>query len=317
MTLRHALAACALLIAVLMAPAARAQSCTRSGQPTLSFGSIAVNPTGQVDGTTNLSLSCSGTPSTTFKVCVGLTNGQDNALSPRKLSNGGSARIDYQVYRDAARSQVWGSRAGTGGAQALEFTATFPSSGFLNLSVPFYGRIFSGQNGLPSGTYSSRMSGSEVTTSYATTLPCSSISGNRRTFRLTANASVAGACSVATTDMAFPTRTALTSQVDATATLSVTCTLNTPYTLMLDGGDIAGNVNNRRMGLDGMPPGVIQYQLYSNSGRSNVWGNTTANDVAGTGAGTAQVYTVYGRVPVQTTPLAGDYEDTVTATVQY
>ncbi|MCE3520182.1 spore coat protein U domain-containing protein, partial [Escherichia coli] len=35
------------------------------------------------------------------------------------------------------------------------------------------------------------------------------------------------------------------------------------------------------------------------------------------GSGAAQPYTVYGRVPVQTTPAPGTYTDTITVTVTY
>jgi len=37
----------------------------------------------------------------------------------------------------------------------------------------------------------------------------------------------------------------------------------------------------------------------------------------GTGTGTAQTIPVYGDVPGQTTPAAGTYRDTVTATITY
>ena len=48
---------------------------------------------------------------------------------------------------------------------------------------------------------------------------------------------------------------------------------------------------------------TVNYTLYSDSGRTTVWGNTIGTDtVAGTGNGAAQTLTVYGRVPPQTTP---------------
>jgi outer membrane usher protein len=39
--------------------------------------------------------------------------------------------------------------------------------------------------------------------------------------------------------------------------------------------------------------------------------------VASTGNGASQPFTVYGRVPPQTTPTPGAYSDTVTVTVTY
>jgi spore coat protein U-like protein len=63
---------------------------------------------------------------------------------------------------------------------------------------------------------------------------------------------------------------------------------------------------------------TVNYTLYSDSGRTTVWGTTIGtNTVAATGSGAAQSYTVYGRIPAQTTPAPGTYNDTVTVTVTY
>ena len=49
-----------------------------------------------------------------------------------------------------------------------------------------------------------------------------------------------------------------------------------------------------------------------------MWGNTVGTDtVSATGSGASQAYTVYGRVPMQTTPAAATYTDTITVTVTY
>ena len=57
---------------------------------------------------------------------------------------------------------------------------------------------------------------------------------------------------------------------------------------------------------------------YSNAGRTIVWGKTITTDtVNATGNGAAQSYTVYGRIPVQTTPAPAAYSDTITITVTY
>jgi spore coat protein U-like protein len=60
------------------------------------------------------------------------------------------------------------------------------------------------------------------------------------------------------------------------------------------------------------------YSVYRNSGHSQVWGNTTGTDTqSGTGTGSSQSLTVYGRVPSQTTPPPGIYTDTIVVTVTY
>jgi spore coat protein U-like protein len=101
-----------------------------------------------------------------------------------------------------------------------------------------------------------------------------------------------------------------------TSTLQLQCTNTTPYNIGLDAGTGSGaNVAARKM-TNGA--NTITYSLYSDSGRTTVWGNTVGtNTVSATGNGASQSYTVCGRVPSQTTPAAATYTDTITVTVTY
>jgi spore coat protein U-like protein len=114
----------------------------------------------------------------------------------------------------------------------------------------------------------------------------------------------------------FGSQGVLTANVDNTSTLQVQCTNTTPYNIGLDAGTGTGaTIAARKMTSGGA---TVTYSLYSDSGHATVWGNTVGtNTVAGTGNGASQSYTVYGRVPAQTTPAAGTYTDTVTVTVTY
>jgi spore coat protein U-like protein len=128
---------------------------------------------------------------------------------------------------------------------------------------------------------------------------------------------IQNACNVSTTaptTLDFGTQGPLTANVDQTATITVTCTTGANYNVGLDGGG-GGAINARRM-VNGA--NTVAYQLYSDSSRTVVWGNTVGTDtVAGSGNGSAQPFTVYGRVPPQATPPAGVYNDTVNVTVTY
>jgi|SRR5215471_660208 spore coat protein U-like protein len=108
----------------------------------------------------------------------------------------------------------------------------------------------------------------------------------------------------------------LTSNIDQTSTLSVTCSNTTPYNIGLDAGTATGaTVTTRKMTSSS---NTVNYSLYSDSGRTTNWGNTVGTDtVSATGNGASQSYTVYGRVPSQTTPAPGAYTDTITVTVTY
>src|SRR5690349_21392447 len=108
----------------------------------------------------------------------------------------------------------------------------------------------------------------------------------------------------------------LSSNIDQTSTVSVTCSNTTPYNIGLDAGTASGaTVTTRKMSSGG---NSVNYSLYSDSGRATNWGNTVGTDtVSATGNGAAQSYTVYGRVPSQSTPAPGAYTDTITVTVTY
>jgi spore coat protein U-like protein len=119
------------------------------------------------------------------------------------------------------------------------------------------------------------------------------------------------------TDLAFGSQGVLSANVDAQSTISVQCTNTTPYTVGINVGNGAGaTVAARRM--TGPAAATVTYSVYRDAARSLVWGTTIGTDtLAGTGDGTPQPITVYGRVPPQTTPAAGGYTDTLTVTVTY
>ena len=137
------------------------------------------------------------------------------------------------------------------------------------------------------------------------------------TSSFTVSITLAATCTInSASTLNFGNQGILSANVDQTSTIQVTCTNTTPYNIGLDAGQGTGaSVTTRKMTSGGA---TVSYTLYSDSGRTTVWGNTVGtNTVAGTGNGTGQNYTVYGRVPTQTTPAPGTYTDTITVTVTY
>jgi len=108
----------------------------------------------------------------------------------------------------------------------------------------------------------------------------------------------------------------LASNVDQSSTIQVTCTNTTPYNIGLDAGTGSGaTVAVRKLSSGGA---TINYSLYTSNAYSTVWGTTVGTDTqTGTGNGSAQSYTVFGRIPPQTSPAPGSYADTITVTVTY
>jgi len=109
-----------------------------------------------------------------------------------------------------------------------------------------------------------------------------------------------------------------TTNTDQTTSVSVQCTNTTPYNVGLDAGTTTGGSTTTRLLLNASTSETIQYKLYTNSGHTTNWGNAVGTDtVSGTGTGSSQSFTIYGRVPPQSTPTPGTYADTVTVTVTY
>jgi spore coat protein U-like protein len=105
---------------------------------------------------------------------------------------------------------------------------------------------------------------------------------------------------------------------DQTTTLNVQCTNSTPYDVGLDAGTTSGASVAQRLLVNSTTSETINYNLYSDSGRSTIWGNTVGSStVHATGSGASQSYTIYGRVPGQNTPTPGTSTDMVTVTITY
>ena len=128
-------------------------------------------------------------------------------------------------------------------------------------------------------------------------------------------ATVQATCLISATAMAFGTYTGV--QADTTSTISVTCTTSTPYTVGLNAGLATGaTVTTRKM--VGPSAATLAYSLSSDGPRAVNWGMTVPTDtVAGTGNGSAQALTVYGRIAAAQFVAPGAYSDTVTATITY
>ncbi|WP_084462785.1 Csu type fimbrial protein [Oceanibaculum pacificum] len=130
-------------------------------------------------------------------------------------------------------------------------------------------------------------------------------------------ATVLQSCIVLATPMIFGNYdpTSLT-PTDATTELLVTCTNGTSYNVGLNaGGGSGASIASRKLSFGGS---TLNYTLYRDSNRTNVWGTTVGTDTQiGTGTGLPVGHTVYGRMPALQAALPGVYTDTITVTVTY
>lgn len=133
-------------------------------------------------------------------------------------------------------------------------------------------------------------------------------------------------CTVTASGVAFGSYTFTNpAPTDATGNIRVSCTLgglislNVNYDILLSTGG-GGSYAPRKMTSGA---NQLQYNLYTDAGRSFVWGNGTAGTsivsdgyLLGIGT-TVRDYPVYGRLPAGQNTPAGAYADTVTVTVNY
>jgi spore coat protein U-like protein len=98
--------------------------------------------------------------------------------------------------------------------------------------------------------------------------------------------------------------------------MQATCTPGTTYNVGLNEGTTPGaTINQRKLALGS---NTLDYQLYSDSARSIIWGNTPGTDtMTGVGNGLAYDFTIYGAIPAGQAVPAGEYADTITVRVYY
>lgn len=151
----------------------------------------------------------------------------------------------------------------------------------------------------------------------AAPLQSTTTTGSSRSTTFTVQTTVVASCSVTANPMNFGSTvpTPIATDVDASTTISATCSVNTPYYVALDAGAGQGATTRlRRMSGQG---GTVDYTMYTDAGRSIVWGDDSngTSKRSATGTGRPQTLTVYGRIPAGQSPAAGAYTDVVTVTV--
>jgi spore coat protein U-like protein len=289
-----ALAALALLVAPVNAHAALG---TCGLVPTdINFGTYSG---AQITASGSIQIMCSnGSGNNTLQ--IGLSYGNTSSTFPSSTANrlmqSGSNRLAYQIYTSATQATIWGD--GTGGTTTLAVPINYVGGQPVTTTVVPFAVLFAGTLPPPGG-YSDAIT---VTVPGTTTA-------------IHVNATVSATCSIGANALAFGSYARL--QLDGTTTLSATCTSTTPYNIGLDQGVSSGaTVTTRKM--TGPSSQLLNYSLFRDSARTLNWGNTVGTDtVAATGTGSAQTFTVYGRIPASQNVGSGNYQDTITATLTF
>ncbi len=109
----------------------------------LAFGNVNTLSGSNVDSTGGLAVTC--TNGTAWTASAGVGAGSGASFASRRMTSGGNL-LAYNLYTNAARTNVWGN--GTAGTANLTGTGT---GGAQNVTV--YGRVGAGQTGAPAGSY--------------------------------------------------------------------------------------------------------------------------------------------------------------------
>jgi len=224
--------------------------------------------------------------------------GSGGATATARQMQAGTRLLDYQLYSDPGSSVVWGAYFRPVSDRAPGIELTLNSFGTGSASATIYGAVLGGQGTVAPGSYLSTFSGSHVEFRYRYTGSANCNSGvgtiERPAFDVTA--AVPANCLVSTRDVDFGVQSVLSSSVDTTGQVSVTCTPQTAYTVGLSNGLTGTSPTARQMTLGGQ---AVTYGLYKDAARSQPWGSAGAELAAGAGTGAVQAETVYGRVPPQ------------------
>lgn len=280
--------------------------------PVVAFGNVNVLPGAAVDTTSTVTVTCSGGSPRGQRVCISIGAGSANDATSRQMVGPAATRTRYDLYKDAARTQLWGSWQTGYNVSGVQLDVPRNST----RTVTVYARFFGAQQTARPGAYSATFTNNPFI-GYRNNngRPCP-FTNNTATTSTSATVTVINSCNVSATNVNFGSSGVLAADRDATGTLTIQCSSTSPYTVGLNGGNSgAANPTLRQMAFGA---NIVTYGLYRDAARTLPWGATVGvNTASGTGSGLVQNLTVFGRIPPQTTPPPGNYSDTIIATVTY
>ena len=142
-----------LLALLLLAPslAHAVITCTFSSTPGMAFGAYDDASAIATDSTTSVVVRCTrllGTNNANVVLQLGPSS-TSGTIATRQMASGAN-RMNYNLYRDAGRTQVWGQTTGTDTVTIN--TGNIGNGGSVNVTFTIYGRIPALQN-VSAGTY--------------------------------------------------------------------------------------------------------------------------------------------------------------------
>ncbi|CAN7355310.1 Csu type fimbrial protein [Variovorax paradoxus] len=322
---------CALLWWVGVGSAQASINCTAS-MTALSFGQVDLVSGTPAPANATLSYNCTKTGNSNrteyAQVCFNIGDGNEGLtnFNPRVMKNGAGDILKFQLYQGTTNT-IWGSNGN--GAVPNPFLVNISigaGSSTSSGNATMRGELVALQGAAPEGSYQDNFAGIHTSislTSSTNAAPntCGTVLADQFPFIVSAN--IAKSCLVTADPLNFGTIDGLpgAANKDQASNINVTCTGATGYQVGLspsNGSTTGAGAMASTGGVSGNTD-TVPYRLYRDAARSVPWGNVlNSNTVGGTGTGTAQALTVYGRVLGSNVNVRPDsYLDTVTVTVTY
>jgi spore coat protein U-like protein len=146
------------------------------------------------------------------------------------------------------------------------------------------------------------------------------LSAQNAAANLSVSATVQKNCTITTAPVAFGSYDSVaanaTAPLDAVGTIPVKCTKGAVAKVGLGPGANAQGATRRMVGTAAEH---LTYELYKDTGRASIWGNTATDglDIPAAPSQAARNFTVYGRVLQAQEAAVGAYTDTVVATINF
>lgn len=112
----------------------------------VSFGTYDVFSLINLDSTGAVLVTCSragSAPNSTLSIAIGPSASSGSIASRRMQTGGGKDFLGYNLFRDAARTSVWGDRSGV---DTFVQAISVPNNRSVQVSATIFGRIPAGQD---------------------------------------------------------------------------------------------------------------------------------------------------------------------------
>lgn len=282
------------------------------------------NRSNNTDSIASLNYNCQANAQPTYyTVCLFIGEGfyPATGLVPRRLTNYNNDYLNYNLYSNAARTNIIGPSPTGGGYPIYTWKVLVPGAWQQpTFTIPIYTRLNSIPTGTDAGNYQAQLLNNQIRYSWSNSgYPSSCLSGNIGISYLYIGmtATAPSGCTMNITsasNMDFGTTTSLTNDLNSSSAIQLECPSNTQWQLGLSNGVNAVGTTRRMRNQSS----YVRYELYQDTARTKRWGNTAnADTYTGTGGATTIVVPVYGKVPAQNDVPAGAYNDTITVTLSY